>query len=94
MSKKEFQDIFTPDHITKEILKFIPIKDGDKVLEPTAGNMCEVLLKQCKDISIELTCNEIQKKHYGILKTRLTKYGKIKADKKPFNAFEHFFKNP
>jgi len=92
--KKPFQDIFTPDSITEEILKFIPIKNGDKVLEPTAGtgNMCEVLLKKCKDISIELTCIEIQKKHYDVLKTRLSKYGKIKGDKKTFNAFEHFFK--
>jgi len=79
--KKPFQDIFTPDCITEELLKFIPIKQGDKILEPTAGtgNMAEVLLKQvsAQGISINLTCNEIQKKHSDVLKKRLSKYGKI-----------------
>ena len=50
MSKKKFQDIFTPEEMVKEILNFIPIKDGDKILEPTAGdgNMVVTILEKSR----------------------------------------------
>ena len=94
MSKKPFQDIFTPEEMVKEILNFIPIKDGDKILEPTAGdgNMVVTILEKCKDISIDITANEIQKKHYDTLKKRVSKYGNVtEGDKTPFDGFNHFF---
>lgn len=88
---KDFQDIFTPEWMVDELLDHIPLKDGDKVLEPTAGdgNMAEAILKRCTNISIELTVNEIQKAHYDVMKERLKKYGKI--IERPFNLFDHFF---
>jgi len=94
---KKFEDIFTPEWMVNDILNYIPIKYGDKILEPTAGdgNMAEPILKKCKNLSIELTVNELQKKHYNTLKERLSKYGKIKEVKLPSkqNLFNYFFNN-
>lgn len=88
---KKFQDIFTPEWMVNEILDHIPFKDGDNILEPTAGdgNMAEPILKKCNNINISLTTNEIQKEHFDKLKIRLSKYGNIKE--KEMSLFNCFF---
>jgi len=89
---KEFQDIFTPEWMVNEILDHIPFKNGDKILEPTAGdgNMAEPILKKCKNINIELTVNELQKCHYDTMKKRLSKYGNV-IECGQFDLFECLF---
>jgi len=80
---KKHQDIFTPEWMVQELLDHIPFKDGDTILEPTAGdgNMVEPILKHCKGVSVELTANELQKKHYDILKDRVMIYGEVVENK-------------
>lgn len=83
MKKKKtgkFQDIFTPKSMIDELLNYIPLKNNDNILEPTAGigNLCIPLLDRCKNISINLTANEIQESHFNELKENLSKYGNTK----------------
>lgn len=67
---REFQDIFTPDELTSELLDHMPISSGMDILEPSAGNgnMIKSVIDRVDGVSIVAV--ELQLKHVIDMKNR------------------------
>ncbi len=90
--EKPFQDIFTPAIMVDELLNYIPLKSGMKVLEPSVGdgNMVEQILKAVD--GIDITAIEIQEYHVEKMVHRFQdiKNVNIKKFKPLIDVFESF----
>jgi len=94
MSKKDkpHQDIFTPAVMVNELLSNIPLKSGDKVLEPCCGdgNMINEMLDKCD--GLDITACELQHKHVLSTYNRFKDREGVKITKEKHKTlFQHLF---
>lgn len=68
-TKKEFQEFFTPRELCKQVIKLAEIREGDAILEPSAGsgNMIKEIIRQLPETK-QIDYCEIQERNVRLIK--------------------------